>query len=389
MLDTIILTLNRMQFRITDPDKFTPSATSVLDPAYYPRGANGHVCCKQNPSRKDIKAGIYRPRLTLARRPQKGGYVITLRVEFSAPKLLFSNNFDELRDEDFNTLCKVLAQLLAEMGVRVTAATLKKVNVSAIHFSKNMVLTDYTSSSMIVNELGKIDLTKRLDLSNTDYRNDGHVIRYHSNAYEITFYDKIRDMQQAKISEKRAVEQDSALQLELFMKYIAPQPFEVLRMETRLNTRRKIRDVLVRIDESQELIFANLFNSSLSQKILLYYWHNILSGIEWLAMNQIKPEDIYRNIDICSNKPLKPAKLLQMVGTMVIADSIGVVGLRNLLGSTDRSWQRLKKELKDITIPEGQNYRAIDQVSQVLDEFLPLRIIESNKGRNHESHNSR
>jgi hypothetical protein len=64
----------------------------------------------------------------------------------SAPKLLLGNNFDELTDDDFRRLCKKLVNVLAEMSVKVTARTLAKVNVSAIHYSKNITLTDYTSN---------------------------------------------------------------------------------------------------------------------------------------------------------------------------------------------------------------------------------------------------
>lgn len=383
MLDTIVLTLNRRQFSVTDPDRFTPSARSVLDPMYYPRGVNGRVSCTQNTSKEDIRQCIYKPRLSINRRPQKGRFVITLRVEFSAPKLLLGNNFDELTDDDFRRLCKKLVQVLAEMGVKITARTLAKVNVSAIHYSKNITLTDYTSSSMILRELTKVDMTRRLDINNTDYRNDGHALKYHANSYEIAFYDKVKDMHQAKISEKRAVERDSAQQLELFMQYVAPKAFEVLRMEVRLGTRQKIRDVLARVGRKPEnMSFHQLYSAEIAREILLYYWHSVVSDVTWLGMNQLKPEDIYRAIERGSDVPLKPSKILQMVGAVIIADSVGVMGLRNLFGSTDRSWQRMKKELKQLAIPKHKNYRAVDQVEANLQSFLPLRIINQQKGGN-------
>jgi hypothetical protein len=99
-------------------------------------------------------------------------------------------------------------------------------------------------------------------------------------------------------------------------------------------------------------------------------------------MNQLKPEDIYRAIERGCDTPLKPAKILQMVRTVIIADSVGVNRLRNLLGSTDRSWQRMKKELKALDIPKHKHYRAMDQVEASLQSFLPLRIINQQKGGN-------
>lgn len=63
--------------------------------------------------------------------------------------------------------------------------------ISAIHYSKNIPLTDYSTCSMAISDLQRIDLTKRLDLSRTDYRNEGHAIRYHANRFEVIFYDKL------------------------------------------------------------------------------------------------------------------------------------------------------------------------------------------------------
>ena len=62
----------------------------------------------------------------------------------------------------------------------------------------------------------RIDLTKRLDLSRTDYRNEGHAIRYHANSFEVIFYDKLKDLAQARKSEKRGLEQDYGVQEEIF-----------------------------------------------------------------------------------------------------------------------------------------------------------------------------
>ena len=67
-----------------------------------------------------------------------------LKIEFSAPKMLFGNNFDELTDSDFPNLLTKLKRTLKEMGVFILEDHLTSAPVSAIHFSKNIPLTDYT-----------------------------------------------------------------------------------------------------------------------------------------------------------------------------------------------------------------------------------------------------
>ena len=108
MLDTIVLTLDQDQFELDEPERFSPSAQGLLVPPYYRLGARGHFSCKQNPTRTDLKAGRYLPRLTLSKRWLRSSFALTLRIEFSAPKLIFGNNFDELRSRDFE---RVLAAL--------------------------------------------------------------------------------------------------------------------------------------------------------------------------------------------------------------------------------------------------------------------------------------
>jgi len=99
MIDTIVLLLNKDFFTITQPDKFRLSATWVLSERYPP---NRVLQSKQNPTKKKFLKGVYKSRLTLALRPNiLGVYEPTLKVELSLPKLLFGNNFHELRYKDF------------------------------------------------------------------------------------------------------------------------------------------------------------------------------------------------------------------------------------------------------------------------------------------------
>src|SRR5579883_2108972 len=119
MLDTIALTLNHMEFEVMEPDAFDPSARGLLQPPYYSLGGRGNFSCKQNPTKTELERGIYRPRLTLTKRCANGGYILSLRIEFSAPKLLYHNNFDELQDANFENVLDVLHRKVTCMGIRV------------------------------------------------------------------------------------------------------------------------------------------------------------------------------------------------------------------------------------------------------------------------------
>ena len=96
MLDSIVLTLDQRHFEVLLPERFSRSAQGLLMPPYYPLGSRGKFACVQNPTKKQLRAGHYEPRLTLSKQKIFNGFAMTLRIEFPAPKLVFGNNFDEL-----------------------------------------------------------------------------------------------------------------------------------------------------------------------------------------------------------------------------------------------------------------------------------------------------
>jgi len=71
MIDTIVLTLNSAQYRITNPEKFSPSAAWVMMPGAWARLRQGYagqahrLISKQNLSYKERAREIYKPRLSL------------------------------------------------------------------------------------------------------------------------------------------------------------------------------------------------------------------------------------------------------------------------------------------------------------------------------------
>ncbi len=138
MIDTIVLLLTQDSFKITEPDKFVPSVRHIINAS---SRAVHAIQSKQNPTKKELRAGIYKPRLTLrtnSRNPKE----IELKIELSLPKLFFGNNFQELKQKDLQPSLQKLSSTLDQMGVIVDPSFLAAAPVSAIHYSKNIPLTD-------------------------------------------------------------------------------------------------------------------------------------------------------------------------------------------------------------------------------------------------------
>jgi len=348
MIDTIVLTLTNDSFTIADPNKFTP-------PARWINGIHefSGVPSKQNPQKREMRSGIYKPYLTLSPRPTSPGTIEPmLKIELSLPKFFYGNNFDELQYKDFKPLIAKLQKVLCEMGVQTTIENLAQASVSAIHYSKNIPLTDGSTPYHYIQKIREAHVKWALDVNMRDYRNEGHCFKWHCNAYEVLFYDKIKDLEKAKQSSKRATEKDSTLQLNLLDAFKKRKKFEVLRMEVRLNKRQKIKQLFNALNINTDLTFKKLFKPALSKKVLLHYLDEIANQrTVLLDYKKFSLESLIAAL-ITSNPRLSLSRLFRLLGLKFALDLTTWRELQNMIpryGS--RSWYYLKADIKNVTLP--------------------------------------
>ena len=369
MIDTVGLWISAGNIRITNYDAFSPSAKPLLEPPFY-KGA--YVKCVQFPSKADGRAGIYKPKLTLIKHVVNGGYSINLKVEFSVPKLLLGNNFEELENADFDAVLLKLQETLATMGVIVEIETLKNAKVTSVHFGKNIILEE-APSSLVINTIRKLNISKRLDSGNTDYRNDGQAIRFHANSYELTFYDKVKDLEQSKISEKRAIECDNEFNFDFFsVAGLACK--EVLRMEVRLNKVRKLKEVLTKVGyEITSPTFSDVFDKKVAKNVLMYFWDTYIkpSLPKLILAGQTAPDVYY----LAKSLGMNDYKALQVVGALSIIKAEGFRPLRNALSSP--SYYKVKVEFDKLPQTDSYLYDIFKQIRQDLLEMQSLRFNET------------
>ena len=352
MIDTVILLLSQDSFQITDPDKFAPSARWITKSNL---SAVHGIQSKQNPTKKELVVGIYKPRLTLRTNPRNPKEVV-LKVELSLPKLFYGNNFEELKGKDLQPLLSKLSSTLDQMGVIVDPSFLAAAPVSAIHYSKNIPLPDGSTPYHYIQKIKEANIKLSLDTNQTDYRNEGHSYKWHCNSYEIVFYDKIKDLEKAKQSDKRAIEKDSSLQLHLFDRFASRKKLEIFRMEVRLNKRQKIKQLFNKLAIKSDLSFKSLFKAATAKKILLHYLDELESKrpplLDYRATN-----DKALLVDLILNNPeLGSKRILQMYGLSKALQSINIRELRGMLSKRNqRDWHRLMGEIKEVRLPGIQS----------------------------------
>lgn len=372
MIDTITLRLNETQFKINDHTQFSPDCHDFFYPPYARMGSRGYLDAYQNPTRAELQKGNYKPQLTVRKRMQRNGFPIFLYIQFSAPKLLYGNNFDELTNKDLYAIVDELRQKLFEMSVIVKQETLLKAAVVKIHYSKNIVLPEFVIPHLVTSEIRKVDFDLRYDLAEKDYRNAGHSVRFHSNEFELIFYDKKKDLERAKISDKRAVEKDSAIQLGLFDSLHTKNPFEVLRMEVRLNTYQKIASELKM--EKEDMTLINLFSIHKSSQVLSKYWNEIITSYKLLKCDISDKERFFARFMVHNPN----ARLTNALAAYACIETIKEMGTRKFRRLVEtrysrRAWYGLKDSMNKYEL-YGKIPKHFEAVTQALDEYTPLRL---------------
>jgi len=338
--------------------------------------SRGYFTLVQNPTKTELKNGIYKPRLTITNRfNYSGRQEATLSIEFSASKLLYGNNFDELKDENFQHVAELLHIKLKEMGVSIFWELLINAPVSAIHYSKNIPLTDGTTPYHYIKKISEGNYKLSLQTDKANYRNNGQLFKLHVNSWELAFYDKLNELNLARISEKNSIENDNAIQLDLFKDKTMRKPFEVLRMEARLNTRAKIKQVLQEIGRTDELTFKSLFNSQISQAVLLHFLDTIEKARPVLLDYKPKQSTSLLPDIIVNNPSLSPKKQIMLYGLKQAMDMYGMRELRIMLGKKEnREWYRLVEESKQIVLPKTQD--TFRTIRNHLTSFEPLKLLD-------------
>ncbi len=354
MLDTVKLCVPVKDCKINSPQMFMPTVTNSIKIG---------VKCVCNPDKYWMSMGRYLPKLTVLKGYDKEQY---LYIEFSAPKLLFGNNFDELENNDFNRVLDELLDRLMFLDIEISRDNLEHAKVVSIHYSKNFDLEN-AQVTCLIKIIEKLDISKRLDIAKTNYKNGGQIVRFHTNSYEVAFYDKVSDLKQSIISEKRAFENDNLIQQDLLSKLNGR---EVLRMEVRLNKAKKIKSILEKCNINSDLTFNNLFNTDISKKILNYFWHEFIEKSIYIVCQSNNDNSVI--LSKCALAGFNKQKTLKIVGIMATINNNGCRYLKEQIKQAELN--RFAKDIELLNLEDNYLLKQFRNVRTKLQRMTPLRI---------------
>jgi hypothetical protein len=376
-IDTVILTLYGHDFAPLQPWDFTPNINSVVKTEPKDMGKGKYLPAKRNPTKDDNAKAGYLPYLTYYKALRTGGLATELRIQFSAPKLVYGNNFDELLEDDVGLVYEKLFAGLKYYGIRLFKGidTLVNARVSTIHFAKNFPLTNYMTAYQAMTEVSRCDVSAWRDVSQSTYANNGHGFKTHSKYYELAFYDKIAEYNKGK-RHQPIFDTDLQLPLNLFNDKELVQPFEVIRMEARLNNSRTIKTALQKAGfNEKEVTLDKLCKKNISQAVLKQQLVDLYSRYPKISNAQAPDlHSLFSELYV-QNPNLSMATILSAVGMKALNQDAGTRKLKDIVGP--KGSPKLLRQVKKVNSELSYKYsqpEVFQLLSKQLDRFEPVRI---------------
>ncbi len=371
MIDTIVLTLNYPDFQLIKPENFDPHASLLLS-------YKGRFMKAIYDPLHDTDVYQYLPRLTLYHRIVPGARSITLNIEFSVPALIYGNNFFEVIQDDFERVIATLQDRLIAIGVVTTRANLASAKVSKIHFGKNFVFTNYTTPYSFIQEIYQANISKQLDVDKADYRNEGHSLKYQNNTFALMFYDKMKDLDKARISRHKSVEAYPTIHGNMQDKLKSrsgTHPLEVLRMEVQLNKRVRIKTELKKQGLNIEPTFQNLYSERIAQKVCLSYLYEVRDTLTLTkAEHRDNPTKRFMSLQR-ANPSTNKRLLLEYLGFMSLVGDADLRTARQLVtGDSPSKWQTIKN--KYTALSTASKPLEINKLIRATEEFRPVTELD-------------
>lgn len=370
MIDTVILTIPRDKMRTLDDSQ------GLFQNWELESTGKGYKKYIKNTTKEETKRGLSFIKLTgYTRNDRRGGFTRNVNIEFSATKLI-TNAINEPKEKDFSLEVSTLKQRLLDMGEVVALKDLQNAEVASFHPFKNIILSDGFTATGVIRELHKINVSKKFDLTGIKFANDGTSLQIHTKSHSIVFYDKIADL--AKDSIKAIDKDQTPQQKTLFDEIKKEQPaLEVIRMEVRLSQKRKMKEILKKLELVEKPVFADIFKKDVCQKIVRWYWEEIIKGENLFLFELLNsPKRLLRKV-LRNDRKIQPKHSVFLVGLSVLCkDDDGIRELREILEkyTKQRNWYRFAdgiKLLNSITNKKAL-YSWVKQIDDAINDFKSI-----------------
>lgn len=369
MIDTVILEIpiaSPITQRIIDAATFgdwMPNLGQVLNNYSMSTPVETAVLNSATSAKQKLLQG-YQPRLTILKQMIPGGFRWFMYIEFSVQKLMFGNNYQEVSDSDFGTICKKLEIFLKGKGVNLSAKEVADSICKTVHYAKNCVVSN-THDAIL--GLQKADFgvnfgskqSKRLD----EYYGGGMGLNVYIQRRSLSFYDKNAELKQSIKSGDQPSLTTQDLQ--------GINRRQVLRMEFRLEDKQQIRKYLgihgFEVDEQPK--FSQVYGEKQAKAILSselskidekWFWDSAVSSAQ-----DIK-RFMRRWLSVGNSQGVSVVATASMLANQYGSDEAKLI--------LDRQWGQAKRTVKKLGMKFARN-PYLDELIKEIEDFNLIKTI--------------
>ncbi len=384
-MDTFRIVLQKDQYHISDPNRFTPSLRTYsnlnsIQIQAFNKEYKGVRQFRQNQTNDTRAFGLVYPNLTIYERIRESQYSLDLHIQLSLPKMLFGESITEFTDCSMVDLIPILISRLKDMGVDVTGEALRNARVVTAHYARNVLFKSEGQMTDLIHKLSLCSMGQWYEGNRKTYANDGYAVRFHAKIFEMVFYHKYRDlMGTGKSIDSHKTVQEKRLAQQVKDKNDIPP---LLRYEVRINGSKSIkRRMYEAINiEKDYWTFAELVNDEMCQKILESNWSKLKSKPENLLI--LQSVDFRATVSQVLHQygGYPPRVIAEGMGYFFMLHFLGVKHLRNhvIKQSSRQAWYRTVKKIvafaKKYAKSTSHQMDPIDKIigTNDIQDMLPL-----------------
>ena len=288
-------------------------------------------------------------------------------IEFSAPKVLFDNNVEELCNTDFNKFLDTLRNKLLTMGLDISIDSLVNARVSHCTVSKNIITDDIDVPEFI-------EFTRRLwwrwrkSKKLKTFDNDGIAVRNYTGTTSIGIYDKVAELKADRNKTLRECEIESKLNRSNILRFeYRMQNYQ--RMKAKYSWAKGIKLEIVRL--------ADIFDSELSKKIILEDLNKTLFSEEFKLI-PIYLSTIKGMYEYLFDKGLKPNEEFAVITAFRLCSDMGIEYARKVF--KERYSESMSKRVYELCKQVFEQFKSyeyfdiIDKVKANMNEYLSVQL---------------
>lgn len=350
-MDTFVNSIPRQDYGINNMARFKPIFCPIEPSSLFARQRfmdqySGYRRFIQNAPASFRERGIVYPNISIHERLRMGNYSCNLHASYSIPKILWGNSYKDPSNTDKEMVLDLLVLRLKDMSVTLSKDVLRYSILQTLHYSKNILFPTLEEAKIFLKRMSNVSLGKWYENNVKTYSFDGKSVRFHTSIFEIIFYLKYADVMQKG---SRSIDRQKTLQeiqiAKEFQKSGKIPP--VIRMEIRFTGIRSISSHMrtaTGIDK-QYWTFDEAFDTELSNKVLKYYWEQIINDrLNYYVLCRSTDEDLCRRVQD-ELKDKKSKNVDEIMGLYFRLKTLGVKGLKDDILSR-HSYQTYKRKMK-------------------------------------------